>query len=170
MSATLQVLVDREAIRQLIHAYCRAVDRLDAPLGHSIWHEGSRADYGAGQFRGSGPEAIDWIIASHRQLSSHAHQLGNILIELNGDRAASESYVTGTLRLEREGTVRQMTVHARYIDRWERRESRWGLIERTAVLDHNEVREVTPFPTAMPIGTRDSSDASHAAFAWLRGD
>lgn len=38
---------DRQAITDLIHLYCRSVDRLDVPLGHSIWHDDGIADYGA---------------------------------------------------------------------------------------------------------------------------
>ena len=167
MSMTLQELADREEIRHLIHAYCRAVDRLDIALGHSIWHEDAVADYGPGQYQGPGKQAIDWICASHRQVASHSHQVAGVLIELSGNRAASESYVTGTLRVERDGTLQQLTVWARYVDRWERREGRWGLVARRVLLDHNEVREVTPFPSSITPGTRDESDASHAAFAWV---
>lgn len=36
----LAALVDRQQITDLIYRYCRSVDRLDIPLGHSVWHEG----------------------------------------------------------------------------------------------------------------------------------
>ena len=49
--AEIQALVDKDAIRDLIHAYCRAVDRLDVALGHSIWHADSYADYGASYYQ-----------------------------------------------------------------------------------------------------------------------
>jgi hypothetical protein len=37
--ATLQALSARQAITELSYRYCRSVDRLDIPLGHSIWHD-----------------------------------------------------------------------------------------------------------------------------------
>ena len=95
----LQTLIDRQAITDLIYRYCRAVDRLDIPLGHSIWHEDGVADYGAAVYRGPGKGAIDHICAQHRGTLHHSHQVSNILIHLDGDRAGSESYVTESLRV-----------------------------------------------------------------------
>ena len=41
---TASTLADRQAIVDLIYRYCRSVDRLDIPLGHSIWHDDAIAD------------------------------------------------------------------------------------------------------------------------------
>ncbi|MEZ5743627.1 MAG: nuclear transport factor 2 family protein [Sphingomonadaceae bacterium] len=98
-----EALADKQAIRDLIYTYCRAVDRIDVPLGHSIWHEDGEADYGASFYQGPGRGVIDLICKSHEGLLSHSHQVTNILIELDGNRAGSEAYVSGTMRLEREG-------------------------------------------------------------------
>lgn len=54
MSDLVTQLADKEAIRDLIYTYCRAVDRIDIPLGHSIWHEDGVADYGAHYYQGPG--------------------------------------------------------------------------------------------------------------------
>lgn len=165
---TLQDLADKQAITEAIYTYCRAVDRLDVPLGHSVWHEDGVADYGPSHYQGPGRGVIDHICAQHQHLLSHSHQVSNILIDLNGDAAGSEAYMTGTMRLkdggrlEREGKVMQITVHARYIDRWERRAGRWGLIHRTTTMDHTEIREVTPIPVHGPLACRDRTDPSYA--------
>jgi len=76
---TLRDLADKQAIRDLIYTYCRAVDRLDIPLGHSIWHEDGYADYGAAYYQGPGRGVIDLICQSHLGLLSHSHQVTNIL-------------------------------------------------------------------------------------------
>ena len=34
----------KQAITELLYRYCRAVDRIDIPLGHSIWHDDAQAD------------------------------------------------------------------------------------------------------------------------------
>lgn len=137
-------LADKQAIKELIRTYCRAVDRLDIPLGHSIWHEDGVADYGKDYYQGPGKGVIDLICQHHLGLLSHSHQVTNILIDLRGDEAGSESYVYGTMRREHEGKHMQIGVWARYLDHWEKREGRWGLIKRMVVYDHEEMREVAP--------------------------
>ena len=90
-----------------------------------------------------------------------AHQVTNIIIELADDKAASEAYVTATLRMRREGKLLQMVVLSRYIDTWSKREGRWALDHRIAVMDMDEVREVTPM-YEHDRARRDRSDPSYA--------
>jgi hypothetical protein len=142
-TSAIEALLDKEAIREALYRYCRAVDRLDAPLGHSVFHEDSHADYGADVYQGPGQGCIDAIIASHGHLTSHSHQIANVLIALDGDRAGSEAYMTGTMRFLRDGKEFQIMVRARYIDLWEKREGRWAILRRGIAYDHDEVREVT---------------------------
>ncbi len=159
----LSAVSDRLAITDLIHRYCRSVDRLDVALGHSIWHDDGMADYGS-IYRGPGKGVIDLICAQHRQTLHHSHQVTNILIELAGDRAASESYVTATLRIQHGTQLRQIGVWGRYVDSWSRRDGRWGLDRRIAIRDFDEVREVVEM-ARYDDGKRDRSDPSYAAFA-----
>lgn len=159
-SETLRRLADKQAIRDQLYNYCRSVDRLDVPLGHGVFHEDSHADYGEGVYQGPGRGAIDWICKSHDGLTSHSHQISNILIELHGDRAGSEAYMTGTMRMEREGKEFQIFVRARYLDAWERRDGRWGIARREVAYDHDEVREVTSM-RGPSHAARDRSDPSY---------
>lgn len=158
---SVQILLDRQAITEQMYRYCRAVDRIDVPLGHSIWHEGAMADYGD-FYQGDGRGVIDLICAQHQHLLSHTHQMSNILIEVDGDTAASESYITATLRIEKDQQLQQMTVWSRYIDTWSRRNGRWGLEKRIAVRDFDEVRPVTAM-SQTSTGRRDSTDPSYTA-------
>ena len=141
--------------------YCGAVDRVDVPPGHSIWHAGAMADYGD-FFQGDGRGVIDLICAQQQNLLSPTHQMANILIEVDGDTAASESYITATLRIEKDQQLQQMTVWSRYIDTWSRRNGRWGLEKRIAVRDFDEVRPVTAM-SQTSTGRRDSTDPSYTA-------
>jgi SnoaL-like domain len=156
----LQALLDKQSITEQLYRYCRAVDRLDIPLGHSIWHDDAIADYGADYYQGPGKGVIDTICAHHRHLLGHSHQITNILIALSGDRAGSEAYVTGTMRMERDGKLLHMGVWARYLDAWERRDGRWGITRREVVFDHEEIREVTPMGRELRF-TRDRTDPSY---------
>src|SRR3546814_7499948 len=83
------------------------------------------------------------ICAQHRHTLMHSHQISNVIIELDGDRAGSESYVTATLRVRRDGQLKQMSVWSRYVDQWSRRDGRWGLDQRLAIRDFDEIRDVT---------------------------
>lgn len=157
----LQEIGDRQEITDLIYRYCRSVDRLDVPLGHSIWHEDAIADYGEAVYQGDGRGVIDLICANHRKALHHSHQVSNILIELDGDRAASESYVTATLRIRRGEQLMQITVWSRYVDRWSRRKGRWGLDKRIAIRDFDEVRGATAMADH-DVGRRDRSDPSYS--------
>lgn len=162
----LSELADKQAIRDLIYTYCRAVDRLDIPLGHSIWHDDGYADYGADVYQGPGKGVIDKICEQHLHLLSHSHQVANILIELDGDRAGSEAYVTGTMRFRKDGKLMQIGVWGRYLDAWERRNGRWGLVRREVVFDHEEVREANDMGRALN-STRDGNDPSYRVLTKL---
>jgi hypothetical protein len=156
---TAQASVDRQAIADLIYRYCRSVDRLDIALGHSIWHEDGVADYGA-VYQGPGRGVIDFICAQHRNTLHHSHQVSNVLIEVDGDRGGSESYVTATLRVMNGEQVRQITVWGRYIDSWSRRAGRWGLDKRISIRDFDEIRDVVEL-ARHDIGKRDRTDPSY---------
>jgi len=162
--AEFQALADKDAIRSLLFNYCRSVDRLDIPLGHSVFHEDSHADYGEGVYQGPGRGAIDKICQDHLHLLNHSHQISNILISLFGDRAASEAYVTGTMILERDGKQMQIFVRARYLDAWEKRDGQWAIIRREVAYDHDEIREITPL-RGMSNTARSTSDRSYALLA-----
>lgn len=154
-------IADRAQIADLIYRYCRAVDRLDVPLGHSIWHEDGWADYGPDVYQGPGKGVIDQICAQHLHTLHHLHQVSNILVALNGDEAGSESYVTATLRVRRGGDLMQITVWGRYVDRWSRRNGRWGLDKRISIRDFDEIRAVTEMHSHQ-VATRDRNDPSYA--------
>jgi hypothetical protein len=160
-AAELQDVADRQAITDLIYRYCRSVDRLDIPLGHSIWHQDGYADYGAAVYQGNGRGVIDHICAQHRHTLHHSHQVSNIIVDLDGDRAGSESYVTASLRVRRGEQLKHMTVWGRYIDQWSRRDGRWGLEKRISIRDFDEVRDVTALYEP-DTGRRDRSDPSYS--------
>ncbi|MDR2856681.1 MAG: nuclear transport factor 2 family protein [Novosphingobium sp.] len=161
MSNDIQALLDKQAIREALYAYCRSVDRLDHALGHSVFHEDSHADYGPDVYQGPGRGCIDAIIRSHDHLTGHSHQISNILIALDGDRAGSEAYMTGTMRMLREGKEFQIFVRARYLDTWEKRDGRWAITRRQLAYDHDEVREVTSMRGEQN-AARGPSDPSYA--------
>ena len=166
MSSELVVkkMMDRQAITDQIYRYCRAMDRMDHGLGYSIWHDDGEADYGTQHYQGSGRGFVDWACESHGRMETHSHQVSNILIEIDGDQAGSETYVTANLRLRDGDKLMNITAIGRYIDRWSCRDSRWAIDKRIFIQDFNEVREVAG-PHSESGGSRDREDASYSVLS-----
>jgi hypothetical protein len=156
MGSTSDDLWAMQEITAVIHRYCRALDRMDAELGYSVWHEDGQADYG--NFQGTGRAFIDFANEYHRALVSHSHFVGNVLIELDGDRATSETYVDVILLEEKGGRYLALHGRGRYLDRWSRRDGRWALDHRTHLIDLVTTQETDGVG---PAGRRDATDPSY---------
>ena len=127
---TIDRLVAKEAITEVLHRYCRAVDWIDDELAAGIWHPDGTASYEGG-FEGLGSDQLASIFDSHRLATATSHQLANITIEVAGDRATSESYVHACIRFGDKDIV----VWGRYLDAWSRRAGTWGIDHRRYVQD-----------------------------------
>ena len=164
--AEMRGLLDRQAITEQIYRYCRAVDRLDIPLGHSVFHEDATADYGDSLYRGDGRGVIDFICAAHLLALSHSHQVCNSIIAVDGDRAGSETYFHSATRLMQDGKVMQIRVWGRYLDEWSKRDGQWRIDKRLTLFDFDEIREVTEV-VRRDGGRRDRTDPSYAVLKGL---
>jgi len=158
MTISADEVADRLAITDKIYRYCRSVDRLDVPVGHSVFHEDSSADFGS--YVGTGRGWIDYICEEHKKFLHHSHQVSNIIIELDGDWAGSESYVTATLRRQDGERIIQHEFWARYVDIWSKRDGDWAIDSRHCVVDYGSTREVNPL-SGDERSRRDSSDPSY---------
>lgn len=124
----IRVLLDKQAITEVLHTYCIAIDRKDRELGYSVWHPDGTAHY-EGMFDGLGREFIDFGIAGHdNALPASSHQVTNIVITVDGDHATSDSQVTAAASMA--GTDRIYLIKGRYHDAWSRREGVWRIDER----------------------------------------
>ena len=88
----IKTLLAKEAIRDQIYVYCRALDRIDNELGYSVFAEDSQVDYGP-TYRGTGRGFIDNMLEQHRHMICTHHMMTNILIKVDGDKAVSETYM-----------------------------------------------------------------------------
>ena len=155
-------LADTQAITRQIYNYCRSVDRLDVPLGHGVFHEGSYADFPT--YKGTGQGWIDAVCKEHLNFLHHSHQVTNIVIDVNGDKAGSEAYVFANLRQMDGGRLINRMFSARYIDKWSKRDGRWAIDRRDCVVDFSEVSEVT----ALGHDERSARDASDPSYGVLK--
>ena len=131
-------LADKDAIRDVLYTYCRALDRMDRTLASTVWHPGATAHYD-GIYEGTGEGFLDWVWKSHAAMERHSHQITNTLIRVDGDRAVSEAYVTVVLWTlpYADGRQRELVGRGRYIDRFERRDGVWAIAHRLHLLDHS---------------------------------
>jgi hypothetical protein len=160
----------KQEIRDAHSRYCRAMDRRDEALAASIWHAGGTADYGE-IFKGSGAGFAAWVTETHGNFDRHSHQINNVLVEVDssGEQAVSEAYVTVALWTLPDvmGAVTQVTSRGRYLDRWERRDGRWGIAARHYVEDFTTAQQLAAdevYP-ASKASRRDPDDPSYALFA-----
>jgi len=141
--------------------YARSVDRLDHEIGKGVFQPEAPADYGA-MFQGTGWGFIDWCLESYLSLVSHSHQFSNISIELEGDRARSETYGDVTVRWKGEdGTINVMRNLGRYVDEWEKRDGTWRISHRRYVHDMDYGGPVAQAEMYEMTGRRDRIDASY---------
>lgn len=140
--STLDELIAKDEIRDLLHRYCRAVDRCDDDLLDQLYHADATEDHG--RVIGSAAEFRVHALARLRdQWTSTQHVLGSVLIELDGEVAFSEAYLLAfhVRRAEIDGRRLLDVLGARYVDRLERRDGAWRIAHRVVVKDWQDTRE-----------------------------
>jgi len=164
----IETLLNKQAITEVLYRYCRAMDRIDREATLGVWHPDGTCNYSS---TAGVPDMLfrDYLTGSTKSrqgFANHSHQITNILIEVEGDRAVSEAYFTASLQTVPEnGTVTEHLWRGRYLDRWSRRGGNWAIDHRQVVFD-----TYTPydFPAdrlkGMPLGLsrRDTEDPSYA--------
>jgi hypothetical protein len=144
LETKLRVLVDKDEIRDVLIRYARGVDRGDAGLITSCYWPDAVDDHGGIALTGTqaGPR-----FSGNRKVSASGaagqHFLGNITIEIEGDRAFTESYFVSYLIVDRDGAEHTRFRGARYLDRFERRDGEWKIAYRVVVDDWDRLDKVT---------------------------
>lgn len=162
----IDALLATQAITEVVHRYCRALDRMDRPLAETVWHPDGTADYGPTMYQGTGTGFLDWVWVAHEAMLGHSHQIANVTVEVDGDRAGSESYVTATLWADFEPDARTViTSRGRYVDTWSRRDGVWAIDHRRFVEDLTTTQSLPRAAVSDPATSaarRDPTDPSYA--------
>lgn len=87
----LTTLRDREAIRDVLHRYCRAVDRADTEMLKTCYWPDGFDDHGF--FGGNAMEFCEYITPLLRKTAATTHSMSNPIIDLDGNSADCESQV-----------------------------------------------------------------------------
>jgi len=122
--------------------YARGVDRCDWDLVRSCFSEGAVDEHGA--FNGSVDDFLPWIQGALARYGMTMHTVSNVQVELDGDVAHAESYVTAYHRMpEHDGEPKKdFVVGGRWNDRLDRHDNDWLISHRQVVWDWNRIDPV----------------------------
>jgi hypothetical protein len=150
-----QILLDERAIHELLTRYSRGVDRCDEELLRSCYHPDATDDHG--WYKGLGTDFAREVVARHKGGPHTQHAISNVRLDVRGDVAYGETYVT----LRTTGPDGELVSgFGRYIDRFERRGGEWRIADRKVTLEGAPPgRDLSMFLQA----TQDRTDPSYVA-------
>jgi len=151
---------EREIVACL-HRYCRGIDRMDAELIRSAYHDDGYDDHGD-YFRGGVEDYLAWVLpVLATRFTSTMHTLSNISVDVDGDSARVESYLIAYHVSTGTGALR--VFGARYCDRFAHRAGvGWRIAHRTLVSEWQvEQTSTVPTPPGTAPAARDRTDPSY---------
>ena len=135
-------VADRLAIHDVLAKHSRGVDRADSAILKSAYWPDAEVEYGG--FNGLAHQFCENLPAGIKRYARTQHSISNIAIELSGDDAVVETYVTAYHYLEVDGDQgTEMTYLGRYVDRMQKRGNVWKIIHRQVVMDWNQNVDTT---------------------------
>jgi ketosteroid isomerase-like protein len=155
----LQTLLDKDAIRDLVLLYSRAIDRQDIALLRDLYTEDATDSHGD-SFDGPAPAYCDFIEKSMPYMPYSGHHVCNHLISVDGDEGCGEVYALAYhLIPTREGPQEEDFMAVRYIDNYRRcADGKWRFSKRVVTYDFKLRR---PFSGGGTLG-QGAKDPSYA--------
>ncbi|OBH56083.1 nuclear transport factor 2 family protein [Mycobacterium sp. E2479] len=156
-------LADRAEICDCMQRYARGIDRQDRALLRWAYHDGAIDDHVG--FVGEVDDFIDWALAYHGSQTRYQHYLLNHTADID-DEAHTETYYL-FIGTDREPANHMTVSGGRYVDRLQRRDGRWGIVDRVCLVEFVAESQslLTDAVLAMVPGTRtprhDRTDASY---------
>lgn len=137
-TAALQRLIDKDAIRDLVLSYSRAVDRKDIALLRDLYTAEATDSHGD-SFDGGAKEYCDFIEMSLPHMPYSGHHVCNHLIDVTGDAGSGEVYALAWHIIpdrENDGTLIEDFMCVRYIDNYAREtDGKWRFSKRVVTYD-----------------------------------
>jgi hypothetical protein len=132
-TATLETLIDREAIRDVVTRVARGEDRRHEGLLRSAFWPDATIDFGV--MAGSFDDYLGWCVPGSPAIPVTQHMLGQTMIALRGHSAQAETYVHSYHRIKTEGGDRDTAMGGRYLDTLEKRDGDWKITSRVMLYD-----------------------------------
>jgi ketosteroid isomerase-like protein len=149
----LQQLIDKDAIRDLVLLYSRAIDRQDIELLADLYTEDATDSHGD-SFDGSAEDYCKFIAASFPYMPYSGHHVCNHMISVDGDEGNGEVYALAYHLIPgQDGSREEDFMAVRYIDNYRRcADGKWRFSKRVVTYDFQLRR---PFDGKGLFGLRD---------------
>ncbi|HZR12363.1 MAG TPA: nuclear transport factor 2 family protein [Acidimicrobiia bacterium] len=164
---TVEELLAREEITDVVKRLARGTDRLDEELIATCYHDDGVDDHNV--FRGDGRAFARWVVETLPHFAATMHFVGPPFVRLDGDVAHVDTYCVAhhVSHPDDAGDQTDMVLGLRYVDRFERRDGRWLIARRVCAFDWSTT-VTTPaaqrfaFAEGWTIGARDRSDIAYS--------
>jgi hypothetical protein len=133
VAPTLQYLLDCKAIRDLRYTYARGLDRRDFELAASPYAEDAHFKGPDTEYKGR--RAIREALSRLTLYKVTMHTMHNQLLQIEADRAASETYCVAYHYYDLDGVKQQYVMGIRYEDSLRRHDGIWEIVECKANFD-----------------------------------
>ena len=130
---TIEELLAKQEITDLVGRYMRGLDRLDKALLRSTFHDDANTDYGF--FQGGPDEFVEMAYNALKDHLANHHMIGQVNIDVEGEVAFGEVYFQAFHRIVTDGEERDLFISGRYVDRYEKRDGEWKFAFRSEVND-----------------------------------
>jgi ketosteroid isomerase-like protein len=132
----LQQLIDKDAIRELVQCYSRAVDRKDIPLLRDLYTDDATDSHGD-TYDGPAQGLCDYIEGSMQHMIYGGHHACNHMVSVDGDEGNGEVYAFAyhVVPGPDGGRIEDFML-VRYIDNYRRcADRKWRFARRVVTYD-----------------------------------
>jgi ketosteroid isomerase-like protein len=170
--ALMQEMLDEFALRKLVNAYCRAVDRGDLATLRELYHHDATDAHGAFS-TGTVEDFLGELAASRPYIRAMQHNITTVNFAIDGTWAEGEIYSIATQTVIARDRDVDVVIGGRYLDKYEKRDDTWKIIERAIVTDWAYIDDPSRVDLSHPItrdtlkGSPDAEDPSHRFFSLL---
>jgi hypothetical protein len=183
-SYNIDRLQSRAEIMDVMALYCHATDRRNWKLMEFVFHEDAKWSLASLQGQTWRESLAVGIKLFERHILATSHQLGNVLMRIDGDVAITEAYCTAYHRVRADappggpfggvGYEYDLVGGLRYVDRFERRNGTWRIAERHGLSDWRHCQPAADGVLGQvdPLfrGARDGTDRASAVVSSLMQD
>jgi len=133
---------DKTACAEVIQAWGFARDQGRWDDLAAIFHPGG--EIAVSWFRGPYPEFVAHCRNNYGRGSEAKHLLWPARVARNGARATAETNVAILVRQTIDGVAVDLTSYSRFLDRLERRDGAWRIVERATLYEKDRLDPVEP--------------------------
>lgn len=168
---TIDSVIAKQDIADVIHRYARGIDRGDAELLVSCYWDDAHEEHGNTYHGPAVPYARGAAERVTKAGTTMQHFVCNIHVELDGDIAHVETYLLTFARFAKDGEPWDTLTGARAFDRFERRGGEWRIAHRRGVFDWNRDQPASetwclgifdPSDPKMAMGAKGAADPTYA--------